>query len=811
MKKIIYALICLFFSSCLLAQNSISGKLIDAETKTPLEYSNITLKKLQDSTIVDGTISDEKGFFKLSNIKEGNYFIEIISLGYELTTINDIVINSENTAVNLNSIKVAQNVNVLQEVSIVEQVNDVEYKLDRKIIRVNQDILSAGASAVEVLENQPSISTDIDGNVSLRGSESFLVLIDGRPSALTGSDALQQIDASSIDNIEIITNPSAKYAADGVAGIINVIMKKDKRKGLNGQFSANYGSFNSFGVDGLINMRLEKFNFFVGAQFNKRNRRGTGTNIRKTFLDNDTLFLNTNGDNKRENYSANFRAGFDYYITDNDVITISGKYNRYSRANASEQFTEYYNSVFGDSLFNDIFYSTETAFDLKGGYYSGEINYYKKFKKPGHELQAFFNFSSDFDTEYNNYYQYMTDSEFNKLNSDKTANQTTTDYTGRIYTAKIDYVLPLFKEAKFETGWEMRYSIHDNDYNYQTLIGDSWTNDTTKNNPYRFTNDIQSLYALFSDIRGKFGYQLGVRGELTDRSFFQKESGKKWPYTDIDIFPSVHLSYQLPKDMQIMTSYSRRLRRPRSHFLDPFIEIRDPNNFNQGNPFLEPEYTNSFEINFQKKINTNFISVELFARNTKNKSDRITSIYTDENNITYDSIYISKWENIGEDFSFGTEIMANFNIFKWWNITATGDVFYYKILSEEYNDQASVNWNIRVNNTFRISKIGTMIQFGANYRAPSITAQGKRYGGFMSNLGIRQDFLDKTLSVSVSLRDVFKTGVWKNETYSDRLYSMSENKRFSPTFNISITYKLNDFNITKEKKIGNEENVDEEF
>lgn len=155
--------------------------------------------------------------------------------------------------------------------------------------------------------------------------------------------------------------------------------------------------------------------------------------------------------------------------------------------------------------------------------------------------------------------------------------------------------------------------------------------------------------------------------------------------------------------------------------------------------------------------------------------------------------------------------MANFNIFKWWNITATGDVFYYKILSEEYNDQASVNWNIRVNNTFRISKIGTMIQFGANYRAPSITAQGKRYGGFMSNLGIRQDFLDKTLSVSVSLRDVFKTGVWKNETYSDRLYSMSENKRFSPTFNISITYKLNDFNITKEKKIGNEENVDEEF
>ena len=804
MKKII-TIILLIISITLSAQEkptnkgSIYGKIIDQSTKETLEFSNVILKSAKDNTIINGTITDNKGNFKISNIPYGNYNVEIVALGYETKTIFDIKLDVNNTFINLKTISISIAAEILGEVEIVEQVNDVEYKLDKKVVRVNQDIVSAGATAVEVLENIPSVSTDIDGNVSLRGSESFLVLIDGRPSPLSGSEALQQIPASSIETIEIITNPSAKYAADGVGGIINIIMKKDKRKGYNGQFSVNYGSFNSWGVDALFNFRLEKINFFVGGQFGMRNNKGEGKSTRETYLNKDTtLFLKTNSENKMNGFNGNIRAGFDWYVTDNDIITISGKYNQYKRARNADQFNNNYFTDFQELKFNENFYKNETKFDLHGGYYSGDINYFKKFKKAGHELQTYFNFASDFDDENNEYSQYNTDNEWNKYSDIRNnANRTTTNYSGRKYNAKIDYVLPLMKQAKFEAGWDMQYSVHDNDYKYFKLQNENFDSDETMHNPYIFTNNVQSVYTLFSDIKGKFGYQLGLRYELTDRTFDAKDSTYK--YSDAkefykNLFPSIHLSYELPRDMQIMLSYSRRLSRPPSHFLDPFIEIQDANNIRMGNPELKPEYTNSFELNFQKKIKSHFFSIELFARQNSHKMDRITTIHQD-----YDSVFVSTFDNIGEDISSGIEIMANVNIFKWWNLNLTGNTAYYQIISDNYGSKPSVNWNLRMNNTWRITKWGTMIQFGANYRAPQITAQGKRYGSFMSNFGLRQDFLNRNLSVTLSLRDIFRTGTWKNESNSIRFYQKSENRRFSPSFNISVTYKLNDFQKRKDK------------
>ena len=777
----------------------IYGYVYENETRQPVEFANIVIYNIKDSSIVSGGITDKKGYFKVENLRQGNYYGEIIFIGYGTHIIPDLKITPDKKSINLNKIYLKINAEVLGEVKVEAQINDVEYKLDKKVINVNQDILSAGATAVEALENVPSVTTDIDGNVSLRGTESFLVLIDGRPSPLQGSEALQQIPASSIANIEIITNPSAKYEAEGVGGIINVVLKKERRQGYNGQIAVNYGSFNSFGGNALFNFRSNKFNFFIGGEYNSRNGESEGKSERRTYINEDTdFYLFNNSKNNRDNASGNVRLGLDYYLKDNEVITISGKYGQYKRNNLGNSWVSSYYKNLTDT-YNEYYYISKNKFLLEGGYFMGDINYAKKFRKEGHEIQAYVSYSKDFDDEISQYTKEDTDTNWDIISDLYETYRTSTDYSGNIVTSKIDYVLPLFEQGRFEAGWQMRYSINDNEYKYQNLVSESWIDDPARLNPYTFSNHIQSGYAIFSNYLKKFGYQLGIRTEYTDRVFDQTSVNKKWKYKKFDFFPSAHLSYQLPSDMQIMASYSRRLRRPRSHFLDPFEEIEDPNNIRRGNPELEPEYTNSYDLNFQKKFGTHFISIEAYARQTNNKMERIVTVHPE-----YDSINVSTHANIGKDLSVGTEIMANLNLFKWWNFNLSGNVFYYEITSDEYDNNNTVTWRARLNNTFRISKTNTVIQFGGNYSAPSITSQGKRYGNFMVNLGVRQDFFDRKLSVSLNLRDIFRTGKWKNETITDRIYSYSTNKMKSPTFNISVTYRINDFKVRKEKTIDGE-------
>jgi outer membrane receptor protein involved in Fe transport len=811
-----YSLVFLFIalalnSVCQRTDNNFSGQITgyvyEDKSKQPIEFANVVIYNANDSSIVSGSITDKKGYFKIDKLRPGTYFAEIMFLGYSNHFIPKFNINPNKININLNKIYLKIDAEILGEAVVEAQVNDVEYKLDRKVINVNHDVLSSGATAVEALENVPSVTTDIDGNVSLRGTESFLVLIDGRPSPLQGSEALQQIPASSIANIEIITNPSAKYEAEGVGGIINVVLQKERRRGYNGQVAANYGSFNSFGTNALFNFRSNKFNFFVGGEYNSRNGEGKSESRRETYLANgDTFYLFNNSENNRNGGFGSARLGADYYINDNEIITVSAKYGQYKRNNIGNAWVSSFYQDVNDAKYNEYYYLTENTFNLGGGYFMGDVNYAKKFRKEGHEIQAYISYSTDFEDEINQYLKNDTDVDWNEIIDDSEQYRTTTDYSGDIITSKIDYVLPLFEKGKLEAGWQMRYSDNDNEYKYQSLISDNWIDDPTKFNPYIFSNNVQSGYALYSDYLKNFGYQVGFRTEYTDRVFDPTLSDKKYEYNKFDFFPSLHVSYQMPADMQIMASYSRRLRRPAGYFLDPFEEIVDPNNIRRGNPELEPEYTNSYDVNFQKKFGTHFISVEAYSRQTNNKMERIVIVHPE-----YDSINLSTHANIGRDLAIGSEIMANINIFKWWNFNASGNVYYYEIISDEYNNNNTVTWRGRINNTFRIPKSNTVIQFGGHYSAPSITSQGKRYGSFMANLGVRQDFMDKKLSVSFNLRDLFRTGKWKNETLTDQLYSYSVSYRKSPSFNISLTYRINDFKVRKEKSENMEYSGDDDM
>lgn len=780
------------------ADGIITGYVFDKKSNKPIEYANIVVYSFRDSSIVTGGITDKNGYFRIENVRYGKFFIEVLFIGYGKTTLNDIIIRPDKKEINLGKVFLSINAEVLGEVEVAEKINNVEYKLDKKVINVNQDILSAGATAVEILENVPSVTTDIDGNVSLRGTENFLVLVDGRPYPMQGSEALQQIPANTVESIEIITNPSAKYDPDGVGGIINVILKKDKRKGYNGQISASYGNWNTLGADFIFNLRLDKINFFIGGSYENRIHKGEGKSIRRTFLNSDTTYhLNTYSSSYRNHNSGNFRLGLDYYINNKNILTITGRYGLGGYGNGgSSRAGSFYRTT--NDMWGYYYYISENTMKSSRYFYSGDLNYMKKFNKSGHELQMFLAYSFDFDDELNYYNETESDYMWHPV-GDTSEYRTTEKGSGANTTAKIDYVLPLFENSKLEAGYQLKYKNSDNDFRYQTINSGQWIDDETRLNPYKFDMNIQSGYVLFSNYYKKLGYQFGIRTEYTDREFYQKLSGQSWKYHKFDFFPSLHLSYQFEKEYQLLASYSRRLNRPMEWYLDPFVEVVDPNNVRQGNPMLLPEYANSYDLSVQKKFGKSFVSLEAYARQTKNKISWITKIYPEDTNI-----FMMTFDNIGEDISIGSELMANLNLTSWYNLNVSGTGYYYEIISGTYNSGNTFTWNTRLNNTFRIKKTGTSVQIGGFYSGPSITAQGKVSANYMFNAGFRQDFLDRKLSVSFNVRNFLKTMKRESINETPQFYLYSYRSPIMPFFNISVTYKINDFKPRRDKNLEND-------
>ncbi|MCF0207551.1 MAG: TonB-dependent receptor, partial [Bacteroidales bacterium] len=560
-----------------------------------------------------------------------------------------------------------------------------------------------------------------------------------------------------------------------------------------------------------FNFRTKRLNFFIGGEYNRRRNKSMGFSERKTYLtpEKDSMFClnNTNtGFFGRQNWNA--RTGLDIYITDNDILTFSGKVGgrNHFGDGVTEAETYYFNQIDSiiynpNSLHNGSPYSYYTDEYSRNNtfYWSVDGNYQKKFAKPGHEIQIYFNYSSNQSKKDNEYTEAETFGLGQAIKDSTNISQYKTYETGsnNRYQAKIDYVLPFNEKSKLEIGYHFNYRDQSNDYNYFTYIGSDWVDDPSRHSPYDFNLNVQSGYIMYSNFWKNFGYQLGFRTEYTNRVFAVPDSS--YVYKKFDFFPSVHLSYSFSEDLQIMASYSRRLERPHGYFLNPMSEVEDPNNIRRGNPALNPEYSNSYDLSLQKRFGEHFVSFELYARQTNDLIQGVTLVDPDNSNM-----YIKTFDNIGKDISLGSEIMGNFNPVKWYNLNASVNAFYYAITSEEYQSNRTFTWRLRVNNTFRIKKSGTNIQFGGFYNGPSITAQGRRAGVFAFNLGIKQEFFKKQLAVSLNFRDLFNTMRHNDITETDKLYYYVNRHHNWPNFNISITYRLNDFKKRKDKDSGDD-------
>jgi outer membrane receptor protein involved in Fe transport len=757
----------------------------------PLEYANVALYRRGDSSLVTGTVTDVDGAFQLKNVPLGKYYMEFNFIGFRKTTMDDVRLTPSGRKKDVGTVYLQEATQEIEGVEVTAERPQVHYKVDKKVINVDRDYTAEGGSAIQVLENVPSIQVDIEGNVELRGSSSFRVLVDGKPSVLEGSDALQQIPASMIDDIEIITNPSAKYDPEGTAGIINVIMKKERDPGLNGMVKGSVGSNNAY--DGTVNLNYrvsEKVNVFTTLNYRDFNFDMDGRSNRQNYYPDTTSFLDQRMSNtmERDGYSA--KAGMDYHFNESSTLSFSARAGNFSFGRGGSTRIESYTMPASQRSYE----ISSTHFDISHDYVAFNLDFQNKFNDKGHKLDVSANYSFSDNQNNNSFEEVDATSEWEKLNNDPYRQRTLETSDEGELQVKLDYVLPT-SAGKLEAGYQGRYDRRDQDYGMERFLSGSWNQLT--NNSVEYSRMIQALYSTFSGKVLGIDYKLGLRGEYTDRLLTQKRLNEEYGIDRFDIFPTAHFSKSFSRGEQVFASYSRRINRPRSWFIDPFQTYRDQYNLRQGNPGLEPEYTDSYEAGYKNTFGKSFVSLEGYYRKTNNEITRIMEL--GDNNTM-----IHTFENLDSETNLGFELMFNTSLSKWWNLNVSGNLYRFAIdtrINGEQVEKKSNNWSARANNTFKLP-MGLRLQLMAMYRGPSVTAQGSREGFLMTSAAIKQSFLDDKLSLTVSGRDLFQSMNREMTSSGPGFESFEYREHESPIVRFSVSYTINNYKRQKDRSRG---------
>lgn len=769
-------------------RGSIKGFVYDGKNNKPVEYANIVLYGQQTHEQVTGTITDVHGYFHLNELRPGIYILEIKFIGFDAFHIDSLMIRPGAGEIDLGRIEITPDVLAMGSVEVVGEKPIIEFQIDKKVINVSQQFTSLSGTAVDVLENVPSVSVDIEGNVSLRGSGSFNLLIDGRPSILDANDALQTIPASSIENIEIVTNPSAKYDPDGVAGVINIITKKSKKTGIAGLVNASAGTFGNHGFDFLLNFQKKRIGYFIGVDYGSHHFPGNITAERRTYHPDTTFYNYTDGESEWSRKYLGFRSGLDINLTDADLLRLS---LRYGDRNGGRDSETDYRRWYVPGI-DTLLYSSQNESDRGGHFLSLNLDYHHKFQKEGHEISS----QIDIGTREGDEESMLEEFDENDV---LTFGQRSTESGPRQRIRyKLDYVLPLKQENKIEAGYQFRYSLSEdnNTMDYWSADSNGYVPDYRYYHATDYTRSIQSTYLIYAGKIGNFGYQGGLRGEYTYQFIEMSGVDSSFSVDEWDIYPTFHTSYSFNNGHQVMASYTRRIDRVRSWYLEPFETWMDAYNVRRGNPGLKPEYIDSYEAGYQKTFGRSLFSLEGYYRVTQNKIERVQSLYSVEENI-----FLQTYENIGKDYAFGTEAMLTLIPFQWWTMNLMNNIYNYQVKGTLYGepfDESSFNWSLRLNNTFKIGK-SSRIQFSANYRSPTVSAQGREGEMFFTNLAFRQEFLNRKLSATLQIRDLLGTASHYSENEGPNFYSHTRFERQPRMLSFTLTYNINNYKKEQER------------
>ena len=758
----------------------ISGNVFDAQYREPISYANVILYRREDNYQVTGTITDPNGFFNLTNIRPGIYFLEISFMGFQSYKIENIKITPQEPEFYAGNTILEPTVLPIDETEIIAERPTIAYEIDKKVINVSRQTTSISGSAVDVLENVPSVDVDIEGNVSLRGSENFTVLIDGRPTILDPSDALQQIPASTIEDIEIITNPSARYDPEGVSGIINVIMKKEIKRGTSGIANLNAGLDKKYGGDFLINFQRGSSNMFVSANYRRFHFPGTQRVENITSANDTTSFVFSDGVSARNWNPYGLRAGLDLELGLMDRMSLSAEFGARKMDRSDELDYDEWTEP-GDS--HNIYLSIDQG-EFSHDFYSVLLDYVHEFFSKKHNLSAQAQYSR------RNREQVSTTELTDMTGAITSGTQNTEDGPSMLGQFKLDYILPLPNNSKFESGYQGRiqrteetartYQYDTSSSNYELLEEFDHTT--------HYARDIHALYAMFSGTHKGFGYQMGLRGEYTYRLIEMLGEDEQFTIDRWDLFPSGHLSYKFPAGQQLMASYTRRIHRPRSWWLEPFLTWSDAYNVRRGNPDLKPEYIHSYELGFQTFVGKSLFSSELYYRITNNNIERVQSIYSD-------NVILHTVENAGTQRAMGVETMIDIKFTPWWNLNLTSNL-YRQMIEGEINgsdfSEENFSWNARFSNELKVFS-STKLQINGRYRSPSLSAQGQREGYFTFDAALKQEFFDKKLSLTIQARDIFGTRKREYTSEGQDFYYYRYSTRKSPFVMLGINYNFNNY------------------
>ena len=768
---------------------SVQGRVLDDLTNNGVGYANVMIFRLADSLLVDGAMSDENGYFYVSPVSPGNFYANVKFIGYHSYDTEPFRVTPNNTSINLPDIRIKRAAIQLSEVQVVGERPVIEFKADKRVIHADQFAASLSGTAVEILENVPSMDVDIEGNVTLRGSSNFLVLIDGHPSVFEGSDALEQVPATIIQSIEIITNPSARYDPDGTTGIINIITKKQKITGVSGQVSINAGTGDKYATNIALSVRRDKFTWNNTISWRDYQSGGERTTNNETTLNDSLFILQGKGKDENQRQSWSVRTGLDYRPTEKLNLSLQFRTGHWGRSRISNQ--TYY------ELPVSAIYSSYDENSRGSDFWSINFDFTQKFRKENHELSGSVQFRNRDSEEFNE----MSRTDENNDLTDRIKN--TEDGDDKDWRLKLDYVNPITENRRIEAGIQSRLSFErDITGKYEwDHVNDEYANLSQFSQDNDYEHVIHSIYTIYKDRLGLMEWQLGGRGEYTYRNMKLHNQDTTYNLDRWDFFPSFHMSVPISENNQVMGSYTRRIERPRNWYLEPYQTQRDVYSVYQGNPGLKPEYINALEASWQLSRRRDYLTADIYHRTTENKIERVQSPI-DQQTMLY------TFSNVGKDYSTGSEIAINYSPYKFWTLFLSGDIYRYRV-EGSYNgrnfDNSSNNWGVKFNNTFFVGT-KTRLQFDSSFRGPSVTSQGRREAFWVSNASVKHDF-NRNWTATLQVRDVFSSGQYEFTSTGPGFENNSRSKRESPITVLSVSYRFSNYkNGDRQRRQGEEEN-----
>lgn len=786
-------------------EGTLKGKLIDAQTGQIIEYGNVVLFSMRDSSMVTGTISDNQGNFSLSKLPFGMYFLRASFIGYSDAVVDTIRIRPNEMNVDLGILRLDESSIELGSVVITGEKEMIINNLDKKIINVEKDLTTVGGTGVDVVQNIPSVSVDIDGNVSYRGNPNIRILVDGKPSELLGlgsGDILANIPAADIESVELVTNPSARYDPEGTGGILNIILKKKINGGLNGTISATVGTGDKYNGSLNLSYRLPSVNFFGSFDSRLSQNDTWGNSLRTNDFNGTISYLDQSSDGLFERMGYNFTTGVDYFLDNYNTLTFSfrGRANSWNSngitqnttLNALDEITRYFERT------NDN--------ERKMRALNYTLSYKRTFDTKGAELTSdiiFGDFKMDRDENF-----VQSNFDLNKLPTGEPdlLQKGLSDNKNKQWTIQTNYINPIEGFGRIETGYQisLRNFNSKNDYlNFDYNIND-WSNDLSRKRNFEYKENIYAVYGIYSNNYKDFKFQFGLRAEQADVAGDELLDTTSFSKNYFALYPSVHLVQSLPDFQEIQLSYSRRVERPNNRRLNPYVDRSDSLNIFYGNPELNPEFINSLELGYSKLFGKSAITSSLFYRNTE---DAITN-YTI---VREDGVTESTWRNLAKNTSFGLELTASSPLFNWMRANASFTYFRNKfegfdLLAEDYS------WMSRLNTTFTPAK-DFSFQINLNYDAPNFSLQGTTKEQFSADVGMKKDFMDGQLSLTFRVSDVFNTREWESETFGPNFLTTSYRKFESRVAYLGISYRLSpgNNNRERERRSRDEDDMMEEF